>query len=400
MLNKLREFPNPYDFANPVSDERLFVGRTTETADVIYYLNHAQKTQRPIHLAFVGGRAAGKTSFLNMAELEAKRRGFCTVRINLDEGDVESDQNFFRKLFNAVVMAAFASGAYGGKKSETFFSYLELTSTHTVQDKEKMPFVFGLLLANALKSGSRNVHVADDVLGDDLTAISLELKRPVVILMDECNVLRENRIILEKLRNVFMNLPGYMLVLAATEDFFPVMDDVFSPIMRQFKRIDIGPLKSDDDVRECIHKPLQNLGLVDNEVRQLAPRMFISDVDVLSGRRPYEVQLICHTLFRRCQEGSAKRFSLDLKTLESIQSQLASGQNVDARPVIRAAKSVRRKLFQALDMVCSSSEPLSADIDGLKTLSKLPLTNLLNSVCFRLPAQGCGSQAMISKSYI
>src|SRR5579872_7284765 len=101
MLGNLRELQNPYDFANPVSDAKLFFGRTTEIADITYYLNHAQKTRRPIHLAFVGGRAAGKTSFINIAELEARRRGFCTVRINLNEGDVETDLDFFRKMFHS-----------------------------------------------------------------------------------------------------------------------------------------------------------------------------------------------------------------------------------------------------------------------------------------------------------
>src|SRR5689334_3965796 len=114
MTIRLREYVNPYDFANPVGEERLFFGRTTEIADITYYLNHAQRTNRPIHLAFVGSRASGKTSFLNITELEAKRRNFCTVRINLNEGDVETDLDFFRKLFHSIAMASFASGAFGG----------------------------------------------------------------------------------------------------------------------------------------------------------------------------------------------------------------------------------------------------------------------------------------------
>src|SRR4051794_35956688 len=131
MIN-LRELANPYDFGNPVGDGRSFFGRAGEIADTIYYLNQAQLTRRPIHLAFVGARASGKTSFLNIAELEAKRRGFCTVRINLNEGDVETDLEFFRKLFHSVLMAAFSCGAYGGKKGPTYFSYLDLIATNEV----------------------------------------------------------------------------------------------------------------------------------------------------------------------------------------------------------------------------------------------------------------------------
>src|SRR4051812_24493642 len=124
-MTNLREFANPYDYGNPVGDDRSFFGRTTEIADTIYYLNQAQLSRRPIHLAFVGARASGKTSLLNIAELEAKRKG-CTVRINLNEGDVETDFEFFRKLFHSVLMAAFSSGAFGGKGDPAYFSYLSL----------------------------------------------------------------------------------------------------------------------------------------------------------------------------------------------------------------------------------------------------------------------------------
>jgi Cdc6-like AAA superfamily ATPase len=239
VLNRLRELPNPYDFANPVHDARLFFGRTEEVADISYYLNHAQKTKHPIHLAFVGARASGKTSFLNIAELEARRKDFCTVRINLNEGDVETELGFFRKLFHSVLMAAFNCGAFGGKNGKSYFSYLDLVSTYEVTDTENLPLVFAYQLSRALKSQNKDLHVADDILAEDLKSISEEVRKPIVVLFDECNVLRANRVILEKLRNIFMNMSGYMLVFAATDDFFPMMDEVFSPIMRQFKKVEI-----------------------------------------------------------------------------------------------------------------------------------------------------------------
>ena len=359
MLNNLRELPNPYDFANPVHDARLFFGRTEQIADISYYLNHAQKTNHPIHLAFVGARASGKTSFLNIAELEARRRDFCTVRIN--EGDVETDLDFFRKLFHSVLMAAFHLGAFGGKGSKSYFAYLDLISTYELSSTEDLPLIFAYQLARALKADNKSFHVADDILNDDLKATSTELKRPVVILFDECNVLRANRIILEKLRNVFMNMSGYMLVFAATEDFFPIMDEVFSPIMRQFKKVEIGPFKSFDDVYDCIYRPIRLLGFARADAMKLIPRIFTSDIDTLSGRRPYEIQLICHTLFRRCQEGSAKKFSLDLVTIQAIQREITSGQNIELRPLIHTARSTKRKILSILNFIGATTEPLTAE---------------------------------------
>lgn len=359
MTKELRDLPNPYDFANPVSDDRLFFGRTAEIADLTYYLNHAMATRKPIHLALVGARASGKTSFLNVAQNDARRRGFCTVRINLNEGDVKSDLDFFRKFLHTILMAAFEVGAYGGKRSAAYFSYLELTATFVVKDLENLSLVSPIQMAYALKSGNQNFTIPDDILTDDLRSIYENIKMPVCVLIDECNVLRENRVILEKLRNIFMNMDGYMLVLAATEDFFPMMDEVFSPIMRQFKRIDIGPFKSEIDVRECITNPLINIGLSRSQCRKLVSTIFVRDIDVLSGRRPYEIQLICHTLFRRCQEGTSTRFSLDLKTIEAIQREIASGQKLDERPIIRSAKLTKRKTFSVLNSISGSIERLS-----------------------------------------
>lgn len=360
MLDTLRELPNPFDFANPVSDERRFFGRSTETADVIYYLNHAKTTSNPIHLAFVGARAAGKTSFLNMTELEAKRRDFCTVRINLNEGDVASDLHFFRKLFHSIAMAAFSAGVFGGKTGVSFFSYLDLIATGDVADREQIPFPSAFFIARGLKTGNTNVIIPDDMLTDDLVSISSALQKPVIVLIDECNVLSANRIILEKLRNIFMNIRGYMLVFAATGDFFPTMDEVFSPIMRQFKRIDIGAFKTDDDVRECVRKPLLDLGLTERDVNDLVQPVFVREVNAITGRRPYEIQLICHTLFRRCQERVARRFTLDLRTLESIQDLIATGQNISERPAIKAARSLNRRMFSALSSVTNCEEKLDA----------------------------------------
>src|SRR3954447_15198609 len=84
----IRTIANPYDFANPVTDDQLFSGRDEEQGEVAYYIRQAKLGQKPIHIAFIGERASGKTSFLNITENEARRHDFSVVRIDLDEGDV------------------------------------------------------------------------------------------------------------------------------------------------------------------------------------------------------------------------------------------------------------------------------------------------------------------------
>src|SRR2546421_10489274 len=120
---------NPYDFANPVSDASLLVGRAKEMDEMTYYLDNAKTAPRPINIALLGQRASGKTSILNITELEAKMRGFCTVRVNLDEDDVKTSFAFFYKLFDSILTEAFLKSAFGGINSETYDTYIDIVNT-------------------------------------------------------------------------------------------------------------------------------------------------------------------------------------------------------------------------------------------------------------------------------
>ncbi|MEK7281583.1 MAG: ATP-binding protein [Chloroflexota bacterium] len=125
---------NPYDHANPVSDEILFVGRKKELEDIRFHLDHAKMAPRPINIALLGPRASGKTSLLNMTEIEAKKRGFCAVRIDLDEDDARSQLVFFYKLFDGIFSEACELGAFGGKGGKTYDTYLDIVNGYNLPE--------------------------------------------------------------------------------------------------------------------------------------------------------------------------------------------------------------------------------------------------------------------------
>ena len=47
---------NPFDFANPVMDPKLFAGRKSELDDIEYYLYNAKNAPRAINLALIGDK--------------------------------------------------------------------------------------------------------------------------------------------------------------------------------------------------------------------------------------------------------------------------------------------------------------------------------------------------------
>ncbi len=350
----LSSLHNPYDFANPILDESLFVGRKSELNEIKYYLDHAKGASRPINLAILGPRASGKTSILNMADIEAKKRGFCTIRIDLDEGDVETQMGFFYKVFDGIFSEACECGAFGGKDGKTYDAYLDIVNTYQIpEDKLLCPCLFPLQYAKAMSAGNIKAKISDYNFKSDLIKIRSEIKCPIVVLFDEGNVLANQRIILEKIRNYFMNISGYMLVITGTPELFPIMDEVFSPIIRQFKKINVRDFQEIEETSECIRRPLEKLGINPEEIFYFETLRDVEEIHNLSGGRPYEIQLICHKLFQRVQLKKAAKMMLDLSVLEDVRKELETSQDISIRPILNRVRNLGRKELSCLRLLCS-----------------------------------------------
>jgi hypothetical protein len=348
------QLANPFDFANPVTDPSLFKGRKKEMEDINYYLEHTQKSARPINLAIMGDRASGKTSVLNMVETEARRRNFCVVRINLDEGDVHTQLAFFYKIFDCLLTTACGIGAYGGKVGQTYQTYRNMVDAYEIpDDKLFCPFIIPFQYAKAMASHNEGAILSDTAFRDDIIGIQKELNRPVVLIFDECDVLTKTRVHLEKLRNIFMNTGGFMLVLSGTRAFFPLMDDVFSPIVRQFKKIIIGPFETREETEDCIRAAIMSVGIY-NPMQIIHPPA-VQEIHNLSGGRPYEIQLICHLLFRRLQEDRAKRMELNLDVLDDVRQELETSQDVSLRHILSLVRNMSSKELSALNLLCGAN---------------------------------------------
>jgi len=379
---------NPYDFSNPVLDNELFAGRKNQLQEINYYLNHASQAPRPINLALLGRRASGKTSILNIIENEAKKLEFCSVRVDLDEGDAQTQLVFFHKLFDSILLEACQLGAFGGLNGKTYQTYLDIMYAYAIpEDKTFCPFLFPIQYAKSVSCGNNDSQIADNVFKRDLVTIQNELNKPIIILFDECNVLSEKRIHLEKIRNIFMNISGFMLVFTGTPELFPVIDDIFSPIIRQFKKINVGDFEDKKETQECIIKPLEKIGINPKKILDVETYSDIAEIHNLSGGRPYEIQLICHLLFRRVQQKRAKTMKLDLSILEDVRKELVTSQALSNRPIISNIKKFNKKELSALSLICKSNEKLNFEqlwlveyiFNGGKEWSKYSLEKLVDT---------------------
>jgi len=234
-------------------------------------------------------------------------------------------------------------------------------------DRTFCSFFFPIHFARASAAGKlHEISLFDDLLKRDLALIYTELKTTCVLLFDECNVLRGSRALLEKLRNGFMSMQGFMLVFAGTPELFPFLDDVFSPISRQFKRIAVKAFQSPGDTLDCVIKPLWSLpldGSVDDVFELGRPNQII-EIHQLTNGRPHEIQLVCHAMFRRLQEGRSGRMTLDRAVLEDIRKDLVRIQGDGQRVLVEKLQELTEEDLLALGMLCGTGSRLPVEAAG------------------------------------
>ena len=95
-------------------------------------------------------------------------------------------------------------------------------------------------------------------------------------------------------------------MLAGTEAVFPSISEVFSPIPRQFHRIDVKPFAHLNDTTQLVRKPLKA-----NDIDDVAPKWdHIRELHELCDGDPSEVQLYCHHMYRMVEQGKMKTMAL------------------------------------------------------------------------------------------
>jgi len=308
------EHYNPYDFINPVRDPKLFAGRQEGLKEIDYYLELSRsKAPKYTHLALIGGRASGKTSLLNMIEYKANEKDFLSVKVPLNQETSTSDILFFKEVIDGIMTEGAEKGMYGGIKGKTYRSFRKLIDNLDV--KVTVPLHFGTAYIG-LKSKKHEAGIPQHVLIRDLKELSKEAKKreivTIVLLFDECDLLTQNETLLQKIRNTFMEVEGYILAFSGTERMFPALSDVFSPIPRFFKRISVENFKNIKETEECLLKPL------DKKEKNNFDRTCLGDIHRLANGSPYEINLIAHYMYRRWKEKKIPKISLSPEILDDV----------------------------------------------------------------------------------
>lgn len=349
MKVNITELRNPYDYANPVRDANLFAGRVDALAKISYILDQAGLSRPVTYLAIHGRRAAGKTSLLNMTEALAKQSGHLAVRVDLVAGN-SSPRQFFAKLYEEIV------GAVGA-----------VTELKSPDGRVITPRLIRRIIGGQLTDDAFPLEFPESLVGnnDDAPVISeMALRKdlelfveragcPIILLVDEAQVIAEQEQVLSVLRTLGMRLRGYAFIIAGTTDLVQNINKVFGPLLRQFELIAVERFIEDADVLNCISLPLLSLGLSPEACLEEI-KVMPSDLMRLTDGNPYEVQLYCHAMFARWQDGKTRRMELSPEAIDGVRLMLEAGTDVQRHPMIAKIKALSSARLETLNVMCSS----------------------------------------------
>ncbi|MFM7406965.1 MAG: hypothetical protein ACKO3K_09965, partial [Cuspidothrix sp.] len=113
----------------------------------------------------------------------------------------------------------------------------------------------------------------------------------------------------------------------------------------------IVEFESKEETKQCIRKPLEKLGILPEEIFDSETYRDVSEIHDLSGGRPYEIQLICHFLFKRLQNKQATKMNLNISVLEEVRKELENFQDISIRPILSKVRNLNKKQLQSLSLL-------------------------------------------------
>lgn len=307
--------PNPYK-RSPIKKLEDLAGRARERKTIRYYLSLTASGHSP-HLALIGERGIGKTSLLNGAETLARDLNLLPVRLDMNELKANSIGRFWYDLYQTLALSMAKAGCWGGVQGTIYAELLRMIHARQPGSLQKavmqVPYVF-----SCHQGSIDDFECPDALVVNDFEACLTELQSRgftgIALLIDEANCLGKNVPLLQMFRNIFQVVENCSLLLAGTEAVFPALSEVFSPIPRQFHRIDVKPFADWSNTMELVLGPLpedifDTVGPTSDVLR---------DLHELCGGAPDEIQLYCHHMYRSVEDGSSEQMTLSPQVFREV----------------------------------------------------------------------------------
>jgi tetratricopeptide (TPR) repeat protein len=374
----LAAYTNPFDFEKPVKNPKLFAGRKETLDEIDYYLGLSQGHNPTFHnLSLIGQRAAGKSSLLNMIQYMAEKRGFLAVKISLNNETSSNEIMLFKDIIDAVMTAGAEKGMFGGIANDIYKGFRRVIDMLDAQIE--IPLLIGTAHIGAKTKNTTSI--TQHVLTHDFKKLYSEASKQgipaIAILLDECDLLAEHETILQKIRNVFSEIDGYVLVFSGTDKMFPAMQETFSPVPRMFKRINVENFKTIEETKECIVRRLPE------SEQALVGEGTVAEIHNISGGSPYEVQLISHFMYKMFKERNHRNMVIDTEVLDRLINELDRlrvGRHHEVSNLVKRLNHYQLKVLRTLIEFPNVSRELLAKAIVLSEIDQVEINDLSNQL--------------------
>lgn len=305
IIEKVRT-ANNFEYLGPLSRSEFFFDRERALEDATVVCGQIVKGTTGGVLV-LGGRGSGKSSFLDAVRRRLISRKIASAKIPLDEGMVQvgNEKLFFKTILTELIRASKETGLLEEKLVNKIVSFL---SGFGKLDEIGID-LYGIgLVAKIGKQDSADTRFPYMVLRDGLSDFLRlldekgqgEIVHGAILLLDEGDALTLNRNLLQILRNVFQETPKIGLIIAGSTNMLSHVSEVFSPLPRFFRRIELGPYPAESVVYDSIQGPLnfsvkelQEQGIKLDVIHHTFDRI----VSQVTGRMPMEVNMFANFAF-------------------------------------------------------------------------------------------------------
>jgi len=300
---------NPYNFGKPVKTFSQLGGRDVEMEDI-----KASLLSKQMSLAIIGKRGIGKTSIMNATFEICNEIKFIPVKISLDSNLLKDDYSFFRELYTELISAL----KERGRVDETdYANFMKIFDEFDLEDISNYFLKFPKSYVSHVKSNTG--IIPRHYIEEDLKTLQNKAQTQIVILLDECDLLVQNRGLLELLRNFLQSVDGYSLVLCGTNDFLLELNKVFESAAREIKKISIEGFKNERQTIDLIYKCLSK----EDQDRLTFNKETFRDLHKIAEGNPYELKLVCHYLWQKAKITNKKIvFKLTPDLFSSVANQM------------------------------------------------------------------------------